>query len=190
MKEYFESLFSSPLMCAAQIMGFIAMISAVICFQQKDRKKILIFQILVTAIWTLHFILLKNPTGAAINAMQVVRSILFLKKEEYKWTQWMGWPVIFIVITVIIGIITWESPLSLLPVIGTSFSTVSLWMKKPKTIRLLTVPVSVLWGIFDAVNRSAAGVCNEVFTLVSIAVAIFRIDIKQERQKKKQDNKV
>jgi hypothetical protein len=183
MKEYFESLFSTPLMCAAQIMGFIAMISAVICFQQKDRKKILIFQILVTALWTLHFILLKNPTGAAINGMQAVRSVIYLKKEDNKWAQWLGWPVIFIVISVAIGIITWESPLSLLPVIATSLSTVSLWMKKPKTIRLLTVPVSVLWGIYDAVNRSAAGACNEIFTLVSIIIAIFRIDIKQDNNR-------
>lgn len=178
--EYFTSLFSSPLMAVAQTFGFMAMAGAIICFQQKNRDRILIWQIVVTVLWTIHFILLKSPTGAAINAMQVVRSIIFLNKDKHAFTKWNGWPVVFTLITVALGIVTWEGPMSILPIIGTTFSTVSLWMKKPLTIRLLTLPVSVTWGIYDLLSGSVAGCCNETIAIINIIIAIFRVDLRKK----------
>lgn len=184
MKEYFYGLFATPRMAVAQIIGFMAMASAIICFQQKDRRRILIWQFIVCSLWTLHFIILGVATGTAINGMQVVRSIIFSKRESKKWAQWPGWVITFIIITVILGVVTWEGPLSILPVIGTSFSTISLWMKKPLTIRLLTFPVSLTWGVYDALSNSIAGACNEIFCIISIIIAIFRIDLPNLRKEK------
>lgn len=171
-------------MAIAQVVGFLAMFCAIICFQQRDRKRILLWQFIVCSLWTAHFIILGVATGAAINSLQVVRTIIFSRRETNKWAQWPGWVVIFILITVSLGIVTWESPLSLLPVIGTSFSTVSLWMKKPFTIRMLTFPVSVSWGIYDLVSGSFSGACNEVFCIISIIIAIIRIDIPTRKRER------
>lgn len=185
MKEYFASLFSTPLMAVAQIVGFCAMASAIVCFLQKDRKRIMRWQIIVTCLWTLHFILLGTPTGAAINGMQVVRSLIFINKDTKKWAQWNGWLVIFIVITIVLGVLTRDSSMgiiSFLPVIGTTFSNVSLWMKKPLTIRLLTFPVSFTWGVYDFMAKSMAGVCSEIFVVTSLVIAIFTIDLKKKKE--------
>ena len=53
--------------------------------------------------------------------------------------------------------------------------------------RALTVPVCVCWLIYNAVNRSLAGVCNETFTLISIAVAFFRYDRKKPPEEKEKE---
>ncbi|GEM_PF-227018 len=185
MKEYFESLFSTPLMATAQIVGFCAMTSAIICFLQKDRKRIMKWQIVVTFLWTLHFILLRTPTGAAINSLQVVRSLIFINKDTRKWARWNGWLAIFILLTLIIGIATRDSSMgfiSFLPVIGTTFSNISLWMRKPFTIRLLTFPVSLTWIVYDFTAKSMAGVCSELFVITSLIIAIFTIDLKKKKE--------
>lgn len=186
MKEYFTGLFATPRMAVAQIIGFMAMASAIICFQQRDRRRILIWQFIVCSLWTVHFIILGVATGTAINGMQVVRTVVFSKRESKKWAQWPGWVGVFIAITIALGVITWEGPLSILPVIGTCFSNVSLWMKKPFTIRLLTFPVSVTWGIYDALSNSIAGACNEIFCIISIIIAIIRIDIPNLKKEKEE----
>lgn len=184
MIEYFTEIFSTPRGAVAQIFGFMAMAGAIICFVQKDRKKIMTWQVIVCCLWTLHFVILGSPTGAAINGMQIVRSLIFLVKDKYKWASWNGWPVVFVFITVGLSLLTWEGWLSILPVIGTIFSTVSLWMKRPIVIRLLTLPVSFTWGTFDYLSNSIAGVCNETFVVISIIFAIFTIDLKQIKKEK------
>lgn len=187
MKEYFAEIFSTPRTAVAQIIGFMAMASAIICFQQKDRKRILVWQLIVCSLWTAHFIVLGNaPTGVAINAMQILRTVIFRRKEEKKWAQWNGWLPIFCGITVALGVITWESAWSILPIIGTCFSNISLWMKKPLTIRLLTFPVSITWGCYDLHNSSIAGACNEAFCIISLIIAILRIDIPKLKEEKAQ----
>jgi hypothetical protein len=179
MKEYFSSLFATPLMAAAQAIGFAAMTCAIICFAQKKRKNIIVWQIITLALWVLHFIMLGNPTAAAINSVQIVRNLVFINREKHEWASKNIWPVLFIVLTLAMGIFTWQSPLSLMPMIATSLATVAIWMKKPLNIRLLTLPVSLLWCIYDFLTKSIAGTCNEIFTIITIVIAIFTIDLKQ-----------
>lgn len=184
MKEYFSSLFATPRMGVAQIIGFLAMAGAIICFQQKDRKKLMLWQLVVCLLWTLHFSILGMETGAVINGVQVIRTVIFSQKEDKKWAGWNGWLIIFMAVTVFLGIITWNGIFSLFPIIGTCFATISMWMKKPFTIRALTVPVAMSWFVYDVASRSIAGACNEIFCLCSIIVAFFRIDFPERKKQK------
>ena len=184
--NYFRPLFSTPISAIAQIIGFMAMASAITCFVQKNRKRIMIWQIITCVLWTTHFLtlLISGSSGAligfAINFMQIIRSLIFINKDERKWTQWNGWPIVFCIITIILGIFSWGSYISILPIIGTCFSNISLWMKKPLTIRCLTIPVSLTWGIYDVFTGSVAGVCNEIFIVISILITIFTFDLKHK----------
>lgn len=184
MEKYFSGLFDTPVMIAAQILGFCAMISSIFCFKEKNRNRLLTWQIIITSLWTLHFILLGSPTGLAINAMQVARSIVFYNKEKHAWARKTVWLYVFIALTVVLGLVTWESPLSILPTIGTIFSTISLWMKKPFHIRLLTYPVSCTWIIYDAFSKSVGGVLNETFVLITITITILTKDLKARKAEK------
>ena len=179
MKDYFVSLFATPLMAAAQAVGFAAMTCAIICFAQKKRKNIIIWQIITLILWVTHFIMLKNPTAAAINSVQIVRNLVFINRGRRAWASKNIWPAVFILLTLIMGIVTWQSPLSLMPMVATSLATVAMWVKKPLHIRLLTLPVSLLWCVYDFITLSFAGACNEVFTIITIVIAIFTIDLKQ-----------
>ena len=164
----------------AQIIGFCAMATAITSFQLRKRKSILIFQLICTALWTLHFLVLGNLTGCVLNGVQTVRCVVYYFKETQKWAQNKLWLYLFLAAGVVVGVLTWENAWSLLPIVGMLISTVSLWMNNPKHIRLLNLPVSAVWLVYDIVCKSYAGVCNEIFLLVSVTMALFRLDYKKK----------
>lgn len=164
----------------AQIIGFCAMGTAITSFQLKKRKQILIFQIICTAIWTLHFLILGVPTACAINGVQTIRCVIYYFKETQKWAQSKFWLWFFLIASVVLTILTWENFFNLFPMLGMMFSTISLWLKKPKHIRLMTLPVSAVWLVYGVVCKSYAGVCNETFVIISVLLALWRLDRKQK----------
>jgi len=72
------------------------------------------------------------------------------------------------------GALTWVGPVSLLAILGKIASTLAYGMKRPKLVRLLTLPSSALWIVYDAICLSAAGVLTEIFTVASITIAEIR----------------
>lgn len=160
----------------AQIIGFCAMATAIISFQQKKRTHIMIFQLICTGLWSLHFFVLGNMPGCALNGIMTVRCVIYYFKETQKWAQHKIWLVLFLIAGITAGALTWDSLWSILPLIGTIISTVALWLSKPKHIRLLTIPVAVVWFVYNVHSLSYPGMCNEVFALVSILTAMWRLD--------------
>ena len=155
----------------AQGIGFIAMALVVWSFQKNDKRKLLWIQALASAVFAIHFILLGAWTGMGMNLIQIPRNLVFAAKtEKHKWL----WTAVFVGAVIIIGIFTWESPISLMPICSISLSTIVFRMKNPKHIRFCSLPISVLWLIYNIMSWSIAGVMNESFCLLSILIAIIR----------------
>lgn len=166
----------------AQIIGFCAMAMAITSFQQKKRKNIMIFQLICTALWSLHFFVLGNMTGGVINGIQTLRCVIYYFKETHKWAQSKVWLVLFLISSLVAGALTWDSLWSVLPIFGMIFSTVALWLPNPKHIRLMTIPVALSWFVYNAHSSSYAGMCNEVFALISIFTAMWRLDRRKKEE--------
>lgn len=109
--------------------------------------------------------------------MGVFRETVFMNSDK-KWAKSPLWPAVFIIISWILAIISWESALSLLPMCASTLVTVSLWVKSPRLTRLLVVPVCTAFIIYDVFIDSYAGIINESISLVSIIIAFFRNDYK------------
>ena len=164
----------------AQIIGFCAMAMAIISYQQRKRKHILTFQLICAALWALHFLTLGNMTACVVNGLSAVRCVVYFCKEKQKWAQHIVWPCLFFVASIAAGVLTWESAWSLLPMCGMMISTVGLWQNNPKVLRLQSLPVSVVWLVYDTVFQSYAGVCNEIFLIISVCLALYRLDYKKK----------
>ena len=61
-----------------QGIGIIGLLFAVISFQKNSSKGILLFQILASTAFILHFLLIGAYTGSALNFIGVVRNLLFI----------------------------------------------------------------------------------------------------------------
>ena len=73
---------------AAQIAGILALIFSVLSFQLRTKQQILITQMICVVLFVVHFLLLyfsgKNDalTGAALNAVSLIRNTVFLVAEK------------------------------------------------------------------------------------------------------------
>ena len=159
----------------AQGIGFIGMAVVFWSFQQNDKRKFLWIQASANAIITLHFIFLGAFTGMGMNFIAIPRNLILAQKHNKRRKFLLT--AAFIAAFVTLGIITWESEFSLLPICAISISTIGFSLEKPRHIRLMSLPVASLWLIYNIIVFSVAGALTESFCLCSILIAIFRFDI-------------
>jgi hypothetical protein len=162
---------------AGQIVGIFALLVAIYSFQQRERKGILFFQTISCILFTTHFLLLGAYTGAAFNLIGLGRCLVFYHRGQKKWASSPIWLAVFFVLIMGTVVATWDGVVTLFPTAAMFFTTVSLWVSKARFVRLLSLPSSPLWLIYNLINRSYAGILTESFMMVSILIAIVRFDI-------------
>lgn len=163
-----------------QVIGFIAMAIIVVSYQQKTHKNILIFQMASGLLFTVHYILLGAYTGAIMNLLGAFRSLVYANRSK-KWASSVIWPILFSIAFLISGILTWDNVFSIFPLIAMLMSSVVLWIEQPKINRMLSLPTSTCWLIYNIKTVSIAGIVTEIFVLTSIIIGIFRLDIKKKK---------
>jgi len=167
----------------AQLFGILGFIFSIITYQQNTHKRIVFIQLLGNISFATHFYLLGAYTGAILNAVGLVRCVVYMFKAK-KWASSAWWIVLFSFICVIVCIISWEGPISLLPAVAMVFTSIAFGLDNPKRTRQFSIPSSPLWLIYNALNQSYGGVMTESFNIISILVGMLRYDRKGKQIKK------
>jgi hypothetical protein len=141
-----------PIHLAAQLIGFVALIISVSVFQFNKRGTILKLGSAAAFIYALHFMLLQAYTGAAMNIIGGVKTYTFYRTKPDKRHRWVF--VCFIVIAAIATLLTWQGPISLLPLVASWLGTIALWQKKPSSIRHWALLVPPVWFAYDFIVGS------------------------------------
>ncbi len=157
----------TELQFAAQIVGACGMLSLFIMYQQSDRMKYLYFKLASDIIWAAHYLMLFAIGGAIPNMMGIVRELVFMKKFKNRYTK-VIWAAIFITINAGLATILADSYIQFVPICASALVTVSLTFKNTANIRLLSIPISVTFLIYDVIVGSWVGVLNESISLVSM----------------------
>lgn len=164
-----------------QLIGFIGLMFAFICFQQNDYKKIRIFQIIIGIFFTIHFFMLGAYTGCVLNFISLLRAIVYFYKDDKKWASNKWWIFVFLSAFVFSTMLTWKNIWDILPLIGCFVLTFVLYVDSAKFTRLAIWPSSVVWIIYNFISGSIAGLVTELFNLSSIIIGIIRHDIKRKK---------
>ena len=168
-----------------QLIGFIGLLMNVTSFQYNTNKQIVGFQLVGCLFWTAHFILLGQLpgnaaayTGAALNTLCIFRNSVFFMRPK-PWAAHPAWLYVFCTCAVLCGIFTWGGALSSLSTVAMLFSTTALYVQNTTLTRRLLVVNSICWLIFDILTLSIPGTVGEIFSLVSIGIAMYRFDRKK-----------
>ena len=180
--------FMTPVEILAQALGIGALIAGIVWYQFNSRRKILVMQIIASALFIANLALLGGFSGALLNVHGIARALIYDQRDRHKWADSFWWPVLFSVLAAVCVAVTWQSWIDLLPLIGTLFSTVSLWQRDPARIRLLTLPSPPCWFFYHFTTRSIGGALTEIFVLSSILVAMFRFR-KKDASADQEENK-
>lgn len=171
----------------AQGIGVIALIIAILSFQQNQQKKIVTYQMISSVFFCIHFCMLGATLGGILNGIGIFRAAIFRNRDK-KWASNIIWFFLFCALFIAAGIFSWAGAKSLLPIFAMLLTTVAFWIKNPRAVRFVSAPSSPLWFIYNFIYHSYAGMLTELFVFSSILVAVFRFDLLPLLQKNKQEN--
>ncbi len=154
----------------SQIFGIGAMISLFLIYQQKERSKMLKCKLTADICWTIHYILLGAYGGAIPNFVGIFRETVFLNREKQEWADSRIWLIVFLLINWGIGIFTFSSPINIMPIAASTIVSVAMWIKNPTAAKLISIPVSTTFLLYDYFVGSWIGIINESMALASIAI--------------------
>lgn len=167
----------------AQICGVITLILTVVSVQFKEKEKFMICMMLANIVVAIQYFLLNALTGAVIAIINTIRCFVFYyyKKKDLKPSLIIL--IVFEVIAVISGVITWQNMWSLIPTIVTLIYTYGLWQDNIKVIRITTIIVGFGWATYDVVVRAYVGALQETSQLISAIIALYRSKNKEKENK-------
>lgn len=125
--------------------------------------------------------LLGAITGGCMDFISFIRTLIFSNNNK-KWASSPLWLVGFCLLMVVTGIITWSSWWDVLPILGSILSTIALWMKSERKIRLISLSVGPCWLIYNLIKGAWSGALNEVLAMLSIIIGYFRNDVKRNKK--------
>lgn len=157
-----------------QIFSIVGMILTIVSFQMKTRKQILLMQTAGSVFFLLSYILLESWAAVYLNIVFLVRNIVFYFSKDKKWAQHKMWLAVLLVAVVAAGFVGFRSWVDILPIIGSVFGTVAMYMTSENMLRLLKLGDSPCWLIYNCNVPSWGGVICEVFNITSIAVGLIR----------------
>lgn len=87
----------------------------------------------------------------------------------------------YIFIYILIGINTYDSIISILPVVAYTLFTISIFNENPLYIKLINVFVSSLWLVYDIIYKSYAGMVSDTCMIITLIVGIILLVFKKDR---------
>lgn len=189
--EFFEQSIGWQI---AQAIGFVGLIFNILHFQAKTRSSLLKLQMAAGTSFTVHFIILGFSgtgiaalSGAVMSFLVVLRNWIFEKKGKVAWANKEYWLYIFLIIPFILGIsFSWSAGIiSALPAVAVLLASYARWKDKEALIRRLSFPASALWLTYHIIVGSIPGTIMESLSLVSLVIAIFRLDLRLFSSKQK-----
>lgn len=169
---------------ASQIVGVFAFSIYLASYWQKDRRTLLILSIIECVLFAIQYFLLGSLTGAIINLIGIIRSTSFIYKDKNNFMKKYFMPGIIHALYFLNAIFTWEGLITIVPTIASFMKCHTMWQNNTKTIRRNGIPIQTLWLIYGIYLNSYVSIIFQIILIISIAVAIIRLDVLKGRKTK------
>lgn len=157
-----------------QAIGFAGVIFFIASYHMRSNRMLFLFQLIGCLIFTAQFLILGAYTGALSLMVNILRNLLLLKINDWKWVKSKLTLCGILLLLIAVTIYTWDGPLSLLPLLSVGISSIGYWTNNAQKIRASQLFASPCTLVYDACICSWGGVLNESIALISIIVSICR----------------
>lgn len=151
----------------AQALGFVSFGLGVLCFYQKDDRRLKIIMIIMSLNNTVHFALLGAPTASFGAALSMARAWLALHTSSL----WAA--LAFIGLTLVIGAQMADRLVDWLPIVATSIGTYALFCLKGIKLRMAFLCGAMCWLANNIIVGSIGGTLLEI-TLLAVNLNTIR----------------
>lgn len=174
---------------AALLLGILGVMINLIIYQQTTSKRVLLFKLLSDIVWAVQYLLLGGYTGFCIACIAVLREAVFYKVNR-KSPAGVICLILFAMASILSAVLTWSSPVSILPAIASLISVFGFYFAIPTLSRILALPISLCMGIYALEVGSYLGVANELITVASALLGILLYDVFQKGRGRKKPLRV
>ena len=168
----------------SDIFGIVGVLLTVVLYQQKSRKALLVYKLIIDVVWLGHYAFIGAYSGAVVCVIAALRELVFVKRDP-KNKNGILWLPIFILVAIVSTVFTWNNAFSILTCLASCIAVVSFFIGKPKLSRIFVFPISACMLTYDIAFGSVPGIINECFALTSSAIGILRHDIANKKTKAK-----
>ncbi len=168
---------------AGQIVGIIVTITVIVIQQLKSRKQILWASVFVNVLGALNVLLLDGfGSGVTVNFVAIAQILVALWHEKKSTTETLIEKIIFLVLYVGVGVMSYNSPLDILAILAAVFYMVAMLQKKEQNIRLCLLANMTSWTIYHGILGST-GIFAQLAGIVSALIALYRYRKKDKTTK-------
>ena len=157
-----------------QAIGFVGVALFIISYQIRSNRALFFCQLLGCLVFCLQFFLMGAYTGAIGLIINIVRNLLLLKADSWKWAKSKATLAVIILLLGVMTAYTWAGWKSLLPFISVAVTTVGYWTNNAQKIRLSQLIGSPCTLAYDLIVRTWGGALSEAIAIVSILFSIYR----------------
>ena len=163
----------------SQIVGFIAFLIYVFSIQQKNKGKILFWQISSFFLYSLQYLLIKAYPGMMIFLINMLRCLVFyftIKdcNENVRPNKFIF--IIFIFLSLLCGKLTYKNIYDILPILASLSSVIFTWQPSTKVLRYGQIATCILWIIYDTCVMAYIGILTESIVIISTIIALLNND--------------
>ncbi len=152
-----------------QVLGFIALTLGVYAFFQKDDRDLKIALVAQASFLCIHFIMLNALMGAVGAFISGARTAFSLMSFAGKMA-----PVFYILI-IIFGYLTYQSPVSLLPLLSSLIATTAFYFLQGRQMRMALVCSSSCWLLHNILVGSIGPAMMELFMICALVYRIHKM---------------
>ena len=168
----------------SQIFALTGLIFNLYAIQRRRKVQILNYGVVGTVCVALHYVFLGAWSGVAVKMVNVARNATAAYGTVHKWKALKILPVVFVGFYILSALLTYESPFSLLPAMGTSIYTLAVYLGSARRLRYAAGVGSILYLIYNIHVFSVVGILSEVIFTIDTLVAIWRYRGKKRKKKK------
>ncbi len=154
--------------------GVIAIILKASEFQLKSRKLIFLFASLSALCWVMYFLVQGDFVSMFINFISMINIIIFLQRDRYKWASSKWLLLLFVLLQLSLGILTFKYWHDIFAIVGGVLTTLSYFVINKKTYRYINVFNMSCWVANSISKMYIIALINDSFALISVIVSIFR----------------
>ena len=157
----------------SQVLVVLSDIFCIVSMLNKKKKNVVFFLIISTILFALHYMCLYAWTGAVIGIVELVFLILmYLLEIKYKTKYNSYLSISTMVITIILSIITWNTWISVLPMLAMVIYLFGLMFSNVIIVKTCTFIRLTLNGIYMLLLKSYFGAGLSIVILIFTIVGI------------------
>ncbi len=158
----------------AQVLALFAILFWVISILLKNKKNILLMQVIANGIYGIEYLLLGAFSAASMNFLSFLRLLVyyFYTLLNIKISKWILF--VFIALVLLFGIITYDGLISLLPIIITVLYTYAFWQNNLNVARIIYIVAAIIWIYYNYEVGAYVGIIGNALEITTGLISLIK----------------